>query len=325
MARFGPYGFTKDGAMKTETVLYNAAAVLCAGWLLTPGNTQAARHNFNLSFNGDAETCAELKVTSNNGEVAKLTETFTMSRAEAPLLELNGAERANIHVRGWDRADYSVETCKVAVAETRAAAEAMARGISVTRLAGRLNFNGPVTDDGQWTAVFLIHAPKDARIDLETKNGPIDVRGMTGNVKLRALNGPIAIRDCGGNVDASTTNGPIAFSGDRGEVRLVAKNGPISVKLGAESWNGSLLEARTINGPLAISIPENFRSGMRLETAGNAPLSCNAAPCRNALTDASRNNRTLRMNGGSDTIRLSTENGPVAINSGDAKGKARYF
>jgi len=313
-------------AMKTETVLYTAAAVLCTAWLLAPGKTQAARHNFNLSMNGDAETCAELKVTSNNGEVAKLSDTFTMTRAEAPLLELNAADRANIHVRGWDRAEYSVETCKVAVAETKAAAEAMARGISVTHAAGRLNYSGPVVnEDGQWTAIFLIHAPKTATVDLETKNGPISVRYLNGTIKLRAANGPIAIHDCGGNVEAHTTNGPIAFTGDRGEVHLIAKNGPISVKLGSESWNGSQLEARTINGPLAVSLPDNFRSGIRLETAGNAPLSCNAAPCRNAFTNASRGSRTLQMNGTNDTIRLSTENGPVAIHSGDAKAKARYF
>ena len=195
--------------MKTETLVYCAAAVISTGWLLCPGSSQAARPSFNLNFNGDAETCAALTVSSDNGEVAKFAETFTMTRAEAPLLELNGAERAQIRVRGWDRADYSVETCKVAVAATRAEAESLARGISVTRSAGHLSFNGPaVSDNGQWTAVFLIHAPKDATVDLETKNGPIDVRGLNGTVKLRALNGPIAVRDCGGNVDVHTDERP---------------------------------------------------------------------------------------------------------------------
>ena len=302
--------------MKIETLVYGAAAVLCTGWLFCPESSQAARHDYNLNLSGNAETCADLKVSSNNGEVARLSDRFTMTRAEAPVLELNGGERANIRVRGWDRADYSVETCKVAVAETRAEADRLVQGISVTHAGGRLSFNGPPqVENGQWTAVFLIHAPKDASVDLETKNGPIDVNSLNGTVKLRAVNGPLAIRDCGGTVEAHTTNGPIAFAGERGEVHLNAKNGPISLKLAAESWNGSQLEARTINGPLAVTVPENFRTGMRLETAGNAPLSCSATPCRNALTDATRGARTLRMNGASDTIRLSTENGPVSIHT----------
>jgi DUF4097 and DUF4098 domain-containing protein YvlB len=313
--------------MKIETLILSATAVVCGGWLLCPDTTQAARHGYNLNFNGEAETCADLKVSSTDGEVAKFDEKFTMTRAEAPLLELNGGERANIYVRGWDRAEYSVETCKVAVAGSRAEAERLARGISVTHSAGRLAFNGPaVTDDsGQWNAVFLIHAPKDAAVDLETKNGPISARDLNGTVKLRALNGPVAIRDCGGNVEAHTTNGPIAFAGDRGEVHLRAQNGPIALKLSSEAWNGSQLEARTINGPLAVSLPEHFRTGMRLETAGHAPLSCSAEPCRSAFTDATQNGRTVQMNGASDTIRLSTENGPVAIHSGDAKGKVKVF
>jgi DUF4097 and DUF4098 domain-containing protein YvlB len=303
--------------MKTETILYTAAAVLCASWLLAPPRTHAAKgRDFNISFSGDAETCADLKVTSSNGEIARTGEKFTLTRAEAPLLELNGSERGHIRVRGWDKSEYTVETCKVAVADSKAAAEQTVRAITVAHAAGRLSYNGPSpADQVEWTAVFLIHAPRDARLDLETRNGPIDVRGINGDVKLRAVNGPVAIQDCGGNVDAQTSNGPIAYSGDRGEVHLHAKNGPIALRLSGEVWNGSMLEARTINGPLAVSMPDNFRTGMRLETAGHSPLSCNAAPCRNAY----RANKTLQMNGASDTIRLSTENGPVAINSDSRK------
>ena len=312
--------------MKLETLVFTGAAVVCTVCLLVPPRTQAARPNFNLNFNGEAETCADLRVTSNNGEVAKIADSFTMTRAEAPLLELNAGDRGNIRVRGWDRADYTVETCKVAVAETRAEAEQLARSVSISRSAGRISHNGPsATDNGQWSVVYLIHAPKDATVDLETSNGPLAVRDMNGTVKVRASNGPIAITDCGGNVDARTTNGPIAFSGDRGEVHLNAKNGPIAVRVPGEAWNGTQLEARTINGPLAVSIPENFRSGVRLETAGNGPMSCNAPLCRNAFTDARRQNRTLQMNGTNDTLRLSTENGPVAIETNRKDAKARYF
>ena len=302
--------------MKNEGFLYVAAAVLCVAWLVTPGATHAARdRGFNLNINGNAESCADLKVHS-KGETAQVNESFTLSKGEAPILELNAADRGQIRVRGWDRADYSVETCKIAAAETRGAAEKMARSISVGHTAGRISYSGPTADSAEWMAVFIVHAPRDASLNLEAKNGPIEVRGVNGSVKLRATNGPVAIEDCGGSVDAHTTNGPIAFSGDRGEVHLNAQNGPIAVKFTTESWNGSQLEARTINGPLAVSLPENFRSGMRLETSGHAPVSCSATPCRNAWRDG----RTMQMNGTSEAIRLSTENGPVAVHTeGPAK------
>ena len=172
--------------MKNEGLLYVAAAVLCVGWLMTPGKTHAAKNRgFNLNIDGNAESCAELKVRS-TGEMAQVNESFTLSKGEAPILELNAAERGHIRVRGWDRADYSVETCKIAAADTRGEAEQMARGISVAHTAGRISYNGPATESAEWTAVFIVHAPRDASLNLEAKNGPIEVRGVNGSVKLRA-------------------------------------------------------------------------------------------------------------------------------------------
>ena len=56
-------------------------------------------------------------------------------------------------------------------------------------------FNGPTTDSNEWMAYFIVHAPRDASLNLEAKNGPIEVRGVNGTIKLRAANGPIAIAD----------------------------------------------------------------------------------------------------------------------------------
>ena len=107
------------------------------------GQTHAARNRgFNLNIDGNAESCAGLKVRSSNGEIAQVNDAFTLSKGEAPILELNAIEGGQIRVRGWDRADYSVETCKIAVADTRAAAEQAVRGVAVTHSAGRISYTG---------------------------------------------------------------------------------------------------------------------------------------------------------------------------------------
>jgi DUF4097 and DUF4098 domain-containing protein YvlB len=304
--------------MRHDYLYCAAAAALAAAWLLTPAQTHAARgRNFNINISGgDAESCAALKVSTNGGgQLAQVNESFTLRRSEASLLELNASERGHITVRGWDRGEYSVETCKIAVADTNINADQIVRGISVSHSAGRLSFNGPTTDNADWLVYFIVHAPKDAGLDLETRNGPIAVRDMNSTIKLRATNGPIAIRDCTGNIEAHTANGPIAFTGSGGDVHLIAQNGPIALTLENDTWNGNQLEARTINGPLALAVPDTFLSGLRVETSGHTPMSCSAAPCRNAFTDASRNSRVLQMNGSSGTVRVSTENGPVSIHS----------
>jgi hypothetical protein len=311
--------------MKNDRLYFAAAAALSVAWLITPVRTHAARNrNFNINIEGDAETCAGLKARSDSGQIAQANESLSLRKSEAPILEMNAADHGHIKVRGWDRSEYSVETCKLAVAETSAAADQMVRNISVSRSAGRLSFSGPATDSGDWLVYFIIHAPKDATLDLEARNGAIAVRDMSGAMKLRAANGPIAIENCGGSIDAHTVNGPVAFSGSGGDVHLTAQNGPISLKLAADTWNGAQLEARTINGPLAISVPDTFLSGLRVETSGHSPLSCTAAPCRNAWTDASGSNRVLQMNGSNGIVRVSTENGPVAVHN-DSKAKGRIL
>jgi hypothetical protein len=299
--------------MKNDSLYYVAAAVLIAGWVLTPAQTHAAKtRNLSISFEGNAERCSDLKVRS-NGEVAQATETYNLQKSEAPILEMVGMDRAVLQVRGWDRPDYSVEACKIAVAEDRAAAEQAIRSISVSRSAGRISSSGPTSDDVNWQVYFIVRAPKDANLNLETKNGPISVSGVSGTVKLRATNGPVSVNDSAGMVEVYTANGPISFNGGGGEVHLIAQNGPISLNLAGEVWNGSQLEARTVNGPVSVNIPDSFRSGVRLETSGHSPVSCGAGACRGAWTDQGSNQRIIQLNGSQDTIRVSTTNGPVSV------------
>ena len=301
--------------MKNHAFCSLSAAALAVAALLSPAPMHAAR-NYNLNVSMDnGEHCSDLRVRSSNGEIAQTAETVTLGARDASMLEVeDNAGHAVVRVRAWDRPDYSVETCKIAVWDSRQAAETLLRAIAVSRSAGRLTTAGPSGDDGNWQVYFLIHAPKNGSVNVATKNGPIDVAGISGGIKVRAVNGPISLKDCGGQIDAQTTNGPISFSGSTGDVHLNAQNGPISLELAGEVWNGPTLEAHTVNGPLSISIPENFRSGVRLQTSGHAPLSCKIEACRNAYTDASHSDtRTIQLNGSADTVRVSTNNGPVSV------------
>jgi hypothetical protein len=303
--------------MQFKRFRYCAAALLAAS---LPLSAQATRgRNYDISIDSkNADTCADLRVSSRRGEVAQVNESVTLGPRDLSALELedNGG-RSLVRVRGWDRAEYAIETCKVAAAESRAAAETLARGVNVSRSAGRFTIFGPNAADGDWQVYFLVRAPKNANLNLETRNGPISVEGIAGITKVRAVNGPLALKDCGGQIDAQTTNGPISFSGSGGDVKLTAQNGPVSVDLTGETWNGPQLDARTVNGPVSITVPENYRSGVRLQTSGHAPLSCNIAPCRAAVSDLrpGASTRTIQLNGSADTVRVQTSNGPVSVNA----------
>ncbi len=310
--------------MKTDRFCHLSAGVLLLAWLIVPHGAEAVAarsRNLDISFEGNAEHCADLQARS-GGELARAAETFTLTRAEAPILKIDDAAgRGVVRVRGWDRPDYGVEVCRFAAGTDRAAAERLLRDISVSRSAGRFSTAGPSGEAGNWQVYFIVHAPKNASLDLETKNGPISVADVSGNVNARAMNGPLSIHDCSGTIDVHTSNGPIAFSGGAGEVHLNARNGPISLKLSGEIWNGPVLEARTVNGPVSLEVPEAFHSGIRVESDGHAPISCRLEACRAARTNAASRTHVLQLNGSQEVVRLSTGNGPVSVQGPRHRGR----
>jgi len=299
--------------MREDRPYLAGLAILGLALLVGPARTSAQNpHSFNISFQGSADTCAGLNVSS-KGETARASEHYTLTRAEAPVLEVHSAERGSIKVMGEDRADFSVDACKVAVAADQATAEQTLRGVTLSRVGGRISASGPSAGSGEWQVYFIVHAPKDARLDLETRNGPISVAAITGSIQARTSNGPLSLADCGGSIDAHTTNGPISFSGAGGDVHLNTTNGPIALKLPGDIWSGPRLEASTTNGPVSLKLPETFQSSLRVETDGRSPMHCGIRACAQAISTNSANQKVMQLNGSSETVRVSTSNGPISV------------
>jgi len=296
--------------MQRDNLYYAAAAAICAAALLLPSGTQAGALSPHLSVSGDGDTCADLKVRS-EGEVALAGETFTLPKTQP--LAIEGTTRGGIRVRGWERPDYSVQACKIAVAGDRAGAETSLKDISVKQVSGRFSASGPAS--GDWMVYYIVRAPKDADLDLETRNGPLSLDAVAGRIKARAGNGPVSIHECTGEIQARTANGPVSFSGAGGDVSLAAQNGPLSIRLSGSEWQGPKLEARTVNGPVSLHVPDTYHSGIRIETGAHTPLSCRAGICSGAASEVSGDQRSLQLNGANPLVRLSTGHGPVAVRS----------
>jgi hypothetical protein len=301
--------------MKGQISTVLAVVAVITAYARRPALAQPRFWDRDLTIEGSrgAERCSDLRPRA-RGELAQATENFTLSKSQAPALELRGRSHTSFHIRGWDRADYSVEVCKFAAAASRSEADRLLRSIDLTRSGARFTVTGP-DYDRQWEAVLFVHAPKDASVDLESGNGPVAATGVSGKLNVRAVNGPLSLDNCSGTIDAETLNGPISVNGGSGEVHLRASNGPISLTLADPVWNGSQLEASTENGPLSVTLPAGFQSGLRLETSGHGPIGCDADICRNARTEGSRFFPRLVEAGSGDVIRLSTHNGPVSVSN----------
>ncbi|MGB2589671.1 MAG: hypothetical protein WBG02_14105 [Candidatus Acidiferrum sp.] len=256
--------------------------------------------------------CSDLHIRFDGGDAVMKSEVRTVTKAEAPILRVRPHTNGGAQVQGWDKDNYSVTACK-AVADARDA-EKLFSQIKLSVQGGEVSTVGP-DDERDWTVYLLIRAPKAAVIDLETANGPLSLYSVDGKLTARATNGPITLRDFSGDADIQASNGPISVSGGSGNVRIHTQNGPISVNLEGKSWSGAGLTADAQNGPLTLSVPSDYQSSFVVESRNYSPMSCRASICDNARKTWDDNHRRIEFGNSPATIRLSTVNGPVSVQS----------
>ena len=256
--------------------------------------------------------CSDLHIRFDDENAVIRSEERTVTKAEAPTLRIRPHTNGGAQVQGWDKDNYSVTACK-AVANDGDAEKVLSQ-IKLSVQGGEVSTTGP-DDDRDWTVYLLIRAPKAAVIDLETANGPLSLYGVDGKLTARAINGPITLRDFSGDADIQASNGPISVSGSSGNVRIHTQNGPISVNLEGKTWSGAGLTADAQNGPLTLSVPSDYQSSFVVESRNYSPMSCRASICDNARKTWDDNHRRIEFGNSPATIRLSTVNGPVSVQS----------
>lgn len=249
-------------------------------------------------------------------QVVRAEENFTMPNAGVPL-KILAAKNSGITVRGTDDNQFHVKVCKAAVAPTEAEAKQLLSQIRVAHEGNQLQPSGP--EGSRWTAFLIVQAPRNADIDAEGHNGPIALRDLGGRVNARVKNGPLDLKHLSGTVDAEAENGPISFSGGGGDIKLSSHNGPLSVKLEGATWTSQSLTASTVNGPVSVSLPSDYRSGVEVATRGYAPVSCSASGCENVQKVRDGGERKMTFGSGETLVHIATTNGPVSINNSHAE------
>ena len=298
--------------MRRALELFLAAALFVATY---PAYAHSGRHHYGLSVSTDDRdviSCDQLRVSADNRELARSEDRLTLPQTSSTV-RVEAAENGGVYVYGWDRQDFGVLNCKVALSDDRMTAERKLQLIKMSFDNGQLTVTGP--DASDWTSYLIVHAPRGSSLALTGMNGPISVSDLAGKVEVHNTNGPFAIKGSAGEISAEIKNGPIAYAGNGGDVRLHAENGPIAVKLLGTTWNGKGLEAQSMNGPLSLKLPNNYASGVLVQARGYSPFSCSG--CEAAHKDFDDHNKSVQFGSGEPVVRLSTVNGPVSINEHD--------
>lgn len=220
---------------------------------------------------------------------------------------------APVTVVGDSAAGYTIEICKAA---------SLAQDLDAIRVSldgNELRADGP--KNSRWTVAYRIHVPRNADVSVDAQNGPVSFIDVDGKIVSRSSNGPLRLENVSGTIDATTANGPIDVSGSSGEIKVQATNGPLSIDLDGDSWRGGSFEASTKNGPLTITVPRNYNSGVVVESSGRGPISCRAEACDQLRSEKRRSfyeyesdgPQRIELGRGAADVRITTVNGPVTI------------
>jgi DUF4097 and DUF4098 domain-containing protein YvlB len=212
------------------------------------------------------------------------------------MVSMEGLRNGGVQVTGWDRNEIVVKTRIRTQARSQSEAKAIADQIRTVINGSTITVDGPRSngdddDNNQWSASLVASVPSRSNLRVETRNGPVSVSQVKGDMNLQTRNGPMALYDLAGTVTARTTNGPL------------------SISLSGSKWDGGGLDARTTNGPLTISVPENYSAHLETGTT-NGPVSLGFP-----VTVSGRINRDIStdLGSGGATIRAMTTNGPLTL------------
>lgn len=252
-------------------------------------------------------SCDQVEVRFTNGSGYRAEEQVPVANLRS--LRLHAAQNGGIYVTGSNTGSYSVKACKAAELESTL------RDLRINLSGDEITADAPDGSD-DWVVYFIVTVPRNASLNLDSRNGPITLQEVAGTVTARAVNGPISVKHSSGTMDLETQNGPISLAGGSGTMKLNATNGPISIKFDESSWNGSL-DARTQNGPLSVKMPRGFRSGMVIESDGHGPVTCRADACRDSRRVDDDDLRRIEIGRGPTIVHMSTVNGPVSVKEND--------
>jgi len=137
---------------------------------------------------------------------------------------------------------------------------------------------------------FHVRAPKGTVLTLSNTNGNIDVRDMTGPLRLDTTNGRIMGKNLEGTTKAETTNGTV------------------DLDFAAISAGG--ITADTTNGKVDITLPKNAKARLNARVTNGAISTHNLSL---ETSESSRKRLTGTLNGGGPEIRVETTNGAVTV------------
>jgi hypothetical protein len=184
------------------------------------------------------------------------SETLILSRSDVPALTITAEPSNMVEVTGNQRADWSLRFCAQGEGKSEGEARERLQAISMSRVGSAVSLSGAGLGHQVGIAGHLVvAAPADAPIVVHASFAAVEVRDMTGPVRVTATRGRAKILDTTGKVDANAF--VVDFAGSKGAVILSAE-AEINLKLTAPRFEGTL--SAWAQRPVRVMVPQGFQT-----------------------------------------------------------------
>lgn len=229
------------------------------------------------------------------GDVEGKTEwTRTYTLAEGGAVEI-ASTNGEVDVTPSDGSTVTVVAEKIARASTEAAAKEAAAAIPIKESVSPSRIALDARTDrtavgGSREVRFHVKAPAWAAVTINTTNGEVSVRNMTGDLRVGTTNGQILGDGLAGSTSAETTNGTIVL-----DYASIPARG---------------ISCSATNGEVTVTIPKDGNARIAAEVTNGGISTENLT-----LRDRKESRRSLDavLNAGGPAIKIETTNGAVKI------------
>jgi hypothetical protein len=244
------------------------------------------------------------------------------ARGAFTLRDVNGA----VSITAWDRNEVhvvaekqvkaaSAEAGKQRLAAVRIEVKANPADLRIDTRFPRQNGGGGffswLAGEGGGAAVsYKIEVPRGVKVDVETVNGALSVRGTGGDLKAETTNGAVDVTGVHGKVHLGTTNGAISATDTAGAVVAETTNGSIEIEL-KQVDRGADMSFETTNGHISLRVPKDIQASISASTTNGRVSTDLPIQLRGK---ASKRHLDGDVNGGGGKLRLESTNGGIEIN-----------
>jgi hypothetical protein len=221
---------------------------------------------------------------------------------------------ANIRVTTWDQntIDAKVITEHYKIGEGGIQIEEHQNGDSV-EIEVRYPHHGFNVQWGNHRVDVILQLPREARVNLRTGDGEIEIANLKGEMDLHTGDGNVVLDAIDGHLHASTGDGNIRANGRFDELEVKTGDGNLDVRAKSGSSLSTGWRLETGDGNASLEVPGDFAADLDLHTSdGHIDLDMPV----NVEGKMGEGEVHGKMNGGGNSLTIHTGDGSIHLRKG---------